>query len=143
MKSEDNISVEPELGVSHISHQREAGGGLQDITHKVHARAGGKVKLSDRFYLGIATKLPIYNYDTTESHTPGGVATPALQGHHDYEIFKLTPNSLTWTGEIGFQLGQIIDLNLYYDQNVFKTPLQPGIKSEEEIFGTRFILRFK
>ena len=143
VRSGDNVTLEPEIGVSHVAHQRELGSGYEDITHKVHAQAGGKLKLSDRFYLGFATKLPIYNYGATEGRTPGGSAIPSSPGRHDYEILRLTPNNLTWTGEMGVRLGQRVDLNLYYDQNIFKGPLQPGVKSEEEVFGTRFILRFK
>jgi hypothetical protein len=141
VKSGPALTVEPEVGVSHTTHQRELGSGYEDITHKLHAQAGGKLRLSDMFYLGFATKLPIYNYGTTEGRTPGGAATPATPGRH--EILRLSPNNLTWTGELGLRLGRQIDLNLYYDQNVLKGPLQPGTKSDEEVIGTRFILRFK
>jgi hypothetical protein len=143
VKSGVDVTVEPEFGVSHVVHQREIGSGHDDITHKVHAQAGGKLKLSELFYLGFATKLPIYNYGATEGHTPGGSATPSAPGRHDYEILRLSPNNLTWTGEMGLHLGQLLDLNLYYDQNILKGPLQTGVKSDEEVIGTRFILRFK
>jgi hypothetical protein len=143
VKSGGEVTVEPEFGVSHVVHQREITSGHDNITHKVHAQAGGKLKLSELFYLGFATKLPIYNYGATEGHTPGGSATPSTPGRHDYEILRLSPNNLTWTGEMGLHLGQLIDLNLYYDQNILKGPLQTGVKSDEEVIGTRFILRFK
>jgi len=143
VKSGGDVTLEPEFGVSHVAHHREVGSGYDDITHKVHAQAGGKVNLTDKFYLGFATKLPIYNYEATEGRTPGGAATPSTPGKHDYEIMRLSPENLTWTGELGVHLRQRIDLNLYYDQNILKGPLQPGIKSEEEVFGTRFIMRFK
>lgn len=138
-----DVTVEPEFGVSHVKHQRELGSGYDDISHRVHALAGGKVKLSDSFYLGFATKLPVYNYGTTEGRSPGGGVTPSAQSRHDYEILRLSPNNLSWTGEVGFRLGQQLDLNLYYDQNILKGPSRKGLASDEEVIGTRFILKFK
>lgn len=138
-----DVTMEPEFGVSHVRLERELVSGYDDITHKVHAQAGGKVKLSDNFYLGLATKLPIYNYGSTGGRSPGGVATPSTQSHHEYEILRLSPNSITWTGEAGVRLGQRFDLNLYYDKNLFKGPAQKGLVSDEEVIGTRFIFRFK
>ncbi|GAM10114.1 hypothetical protein OR1_02402 [Geobacter sp. OR-1] len=144
VKPGSDVTVEPEFGVSHTVHQRETGIGRDDITHKVHAQAGGRIRLSDLFYLGFATKLPIYNYEATEGRTPGGGAAPATAAaRHEYEILKLSPENLTWTGEMGFRLGQQVDLNLYYDQNILKGPYQRGTKSGEDVFGTRFIFRFK
>lgn len=138
-----DMAVEPEFGVSHVVHKREVGVSREDTTHKVHAEAGGRVRLSDRFQLGFATKLPLYNYGATEGITPGGSTAPGAAQRHEYEIFRLSPENLTWTGEMRFRLGQSMDLNLYYDQNILRGPYQPGVKSEEEVFGTRFILRFE
>jgi hypothetical protein len=143
VQSGDDITVEPEFGVSHTVHERTLGSGLEDKTHKVHAQAGANIKLSDRFFLGFATKLPVYNYGATEKQSIDGTTTSSSPGRHEYEILHLSPNNLTWTGEMGLRLGQFIDLNLYYDQNIIKEPLQPGVKSEEEVIGTKFIFRFK
>jgi len=143
VKSGSDVIVEPEFGVSHVMHQRDAGSGYEDINHIVHAQAGGRVKLSDFFYLGFATKLPLYNYGKIEGDLPGVAATSSSQGRQEYELLRLSPNDLTVTGEVGFHLGQRLDLNLYYDQNLLKGPTQPGVSSQEEVIGSRFILRFE
>lgn len=142
-KAASDVKLEPKFGLSHVMHQRELGSGYDDVIHRVHAQAGGKVYLFESFYLGIASKLPIYNYEIATERTTGGPALHPATGRHDYELLRLSPNSLTWTGEMGLQLGRKVDLNLYYDQNRLKGPLQPGVTSAEEVIGTKFIFRFK
>ncbi len=143
LKPASELLIEPKFGISHVMHQSEIGSGYDDVIHRVHAQAGGKVNFFESFYLGIASKLPIYNYEIATGRMPGGPALHPTTGRHDYELLRLSPNSITLTGEMGLQIGQQINLNLYYDQNRLKGPLQPGVTSAEEVIGTKFIFRFK
>ncbi len=143
LKAADEVLIEPKFGISHVVQLRDIGSGYDDIIHRVHAQAGGKLNLFENFYLGIASKLPLYNYEIATGSMPGGTSLHPPTGRHDYELLRLSPNNLTWTGEMGFHIGRKIDLNLYYDQNQLKNPVQPGVTSEEEVIGTKFILRFK
>lgn len=140
--TEGDLSVQPEFGVSHTVHQREVAPSHDGITDKIHAQAGGRVKFSDMFYLGFATKIPIYNYGKTEARTPGG-STTSTSSKHEYEILRMSPNNLKLTGEVGVKLGPLVDINMYYDQNTLTSPTQPGTSSDEQVIGTKFIFRFK
>jgi hypothetical protein len=140
--TDNGVSVVPEVGLSHTVRERESGIASDNILHKVHAQAGGKIGFQDHFYLGFATKLPIYNYEATEKRSPGG-SSPETSGRHDYEILKLSPENLTWTGEAGYNINQSLKLNIFYDRNRFDSPMATGNARDEEVFGTRFEIQFK
>jgi hypothetical protein len=138
----DRVVLSPEVGVSHTVREREQPGNIDSITHKVHAQAGGRVSLYGRFYLGFATKLPIYNYEATNGDSAAGLIQKQTQARHDYELLRLSPDNLSMTGEVGYSIGQRLHLNIYYDQNRYNNPAVRGCK-DEDVFGTRMIFRFK
>lgn len=138
-----DLVLSPEVGISHTARHREQPGGFDNITHKLHAQAGGRVSLYDRFYLGFATKLPIYNYEAARAESPSGASPQLLAPRHDYELLRLSPDNLTMTGEIGYRIGQRLHLNIYYDQNRYLNPTAAKGSQDEEVFGTRLIYRFK
>lgn len=141
-KGGKDLVLSPEVGLSHTVRDREKPGMGDNVTHKVHAQAGGRFSLYDRFYLGFATKLPIYNYEAASGQSATGGVLPVGQGRHDYELLRLSPENLTVTGEVGCRIGKDLHLNIYYDQNRYKMP--GSVRgAEEDVFGTKVIFRFK
>jgi len=143
LKSGGSVLFSPQFGVGHVTQQRELGRGYEDVLHRLHARAGGTLHLSDSIYLSAATKIPLYNYEFTDLRTTGGATFLSGSGKHDYELFRLPAATLTWSGEMGVKLGRRVDFNLFYDQNLLKEQWMSGATQQEEVIGTRFIIRFK
>jgi hypothetical protein len=143
LKPSSDIELIPELGVGHLAKEREAGKGYDDTLHTVHAEAGGRISMYDRFYLGFATKLPVYNYENSQRRSDGVPTSRTTVGRHDYEILRLSPNNVNMSGEMGMRLGSRLDLNLFYDQNTVRSPSGSSGSRDEEMIGTRFIIRFE
>lgn len=142
-KGEGDLVITPEVGFSHTTRERAQSDNVDNITHKVHAQAGGRLSLYDRFYLGFATKLPIYNYEATRGQSAAGVSPHQARVRHDYELLRLSPDNLAMTGEVGYRIGQKLHLNIYYDQNRYNNPAAVRGGMDEDVFGTRVIFRFK
>jgi hypothetical protein len=140
-KGLEDLTIEPQLGLGYTAREREIRGGLDEAIHKVHAQAGGKIDLAKTLYLSAAAKIPVYTYGLTDSQTGFGAPQGALS-RHEYDFTRLSPSTLSWTGEMGIHLGLGADLTIYYDQNLFNS-YQPGLTQPEERFGTRIIFRFK
>ena len=138
-----DVMLTPEFGIGHSTQEFELGKGYENVLHRVHARAGGTLHLSDSFYLSAATKIPIFNYEFTDQRTSGGAPIFTGSSRHDYELFRLPSSPLSWSGEMGVKLGRRLDLNLFYDQNLLKRQFLSGGTQQEEVIGTRFIFRFK
>jgi hypothetical protein len=136
----EGFTIEPLVGVGYTAREREIRGGLDEAIHKVHAQAGGKIDLAKTLYLSAAAKIPVYTYGLTDSRTGFG-APQGAQSRHEYDFTRLSPSTLSWTGEMGIHLGLGADLTIYYDQDLLKG-YQPGL-TQEERFGTRIIFRFK
>jgi len=137
----EGFTIEPLVGIGYTAREREMRGGLDEAIHKVHAQAGGKIDLAKTLYLSAAAKIPVYTYGLTDSRTGFGAPQGALS-RHEYDFTRVSPSTLSWTGEMGIHLGLGADLNIYYDQNLFNS-YQPGLTQSEERFGTRIIFRFK
>jgi hypothetical protein len=132
-----DLSLEPELGVSHRSLERDLPGGAEASIHQVHAQAGWRLSLADTLYLSAAAKLPVYSFQSSGSY--GGQDLGSRQGYDLVRSFRAAPN---WTGEVGLHLTSRADLTLYYDQGQTPGGL-PGLNQQEERVGTRIIWRFK
>jgi len=139
-KGLEDLTIEPQLGLGYTAREREIRGGLDEAIHKVHAQAGGKIDLAKTLYLSAAAKIPVYTYGLTDSRTFG--APQGALSRHEYDFTRLSPSTLSWTGEMGIHLGLGADLTIYYDQDLLKG-YQPGLTQSEERFGTRIIFRFK
>ena len=135
-----SFSLEPMIGLDYRKRLEEVGGGMALSTHKLHAEAGGTMKLFERFSLSTAAKIPV----TTLFRTGN------LSGHpgqdSDWRIssdLKQPGSKLGWRSEVGVKLAPQLDLNLFFDQTLLgRTPAKGG-EPPEESFGTRFIIRFK
>ncbi len=133
-----HFTLEPEVGVGHEKREQELTG-YEEMVHKVHARAGGKLSLSDVLYLSAAAKLPVYTYGLADQGVGG---ERPLASRQEYDLLRRPGERLGWSSEAGVRLGGGTELNLFYDQ----TPFQGGSLSgqtTEERFGTRLIIRFK
>ena len=140
-KGLEGITIEPQIGVGYTSREQDIKGGLEEAVHKVHAQAGGKIDLADTLYFSAAAKVPVYTYGLTDK-SAGLVSPQVTTSRHAYDFMRLSPSTLSWTGEMGVHLGLGTDLTVYYDQNLFDS-YQPGTPQPEERFGTRLIFRFK
>jgi len=135
--SADVVTLEPELGVGYRSVEKESSGGVEESSHHVHAQAGGRLSMTDLFYVSAAAKLPVVTIQSA-----GRYAGQELGTRQDYDIARSFRNTPAWTGEMGFHLSSHTDLTLYYDQSPVPGWLSAGPQQEERI-GTRLILRFK
>lgn len=140
-KGLEGITIEPQIGVGYTARERDIKGGFEESIHKVHALAGGKIDLAKTLYFSGAAKVPVYTYGLTDSST-SFVSPQVPASRHEYDFTRLSPSTLSWTGEVGVHLGLGADLSIYYDQNLFNS-YQPGMTQQEERFGTRIIFRFK
>ena len=140
-KGAEGVTIEPQIGVGYTARERDIKGGFEESIHKVHAQAGGKIDLAKTLYFSAAAKVPVYTYGLTGSST-SFVSPQVPASRHEYDFTRLSPSTLSWTGEVGVHLGLGADLTIYYDQNLFNS-YQPGMTQQEERFGTRIIFRFK
>ena len=132
---------EPEVGLSHAMWERELKNGYDEITHKIHARAGGRVDLFGLLSLSAAAKLPVYTVASSDRWLAGSYSQPG-EFRHGYDILD-GPDKLSWTGEMGVHLGPA-DLNIFYDKSHLDDLAGSGGFSRfDETFGTRLIFRFK
>jgi hypothetical protein len=135
-----SFSLEPMIGLDYRQRLEEMGGGVALSTHKLHAEAGGTMRLFERFSLSTAAKIPVTTFSRSGS----------LSGHpgqdKDWRVssdLKQPGSNLGWRSEVGIKLAPQLDLNLFYDQTLLgRTPVRGG-EQPEESFGTRFIIRFK
>lgn len=137
----EGFTIEPLFGFGYTARERELKVGVDEAIHKLHAQAGGKIDLAKTLYLSAAAKIPVYTYELADSRSGFG-ASQGVLSRHEYDFTRLSPSTLSWTGEMGIHLGLGADLNIYYDQNLFNS-YQPGLTQSEERFGTRIIFRFK
>jgi hypothetical protein len=138
-----NFSLEPEVGLGYVKREQGLSGGYEDTTQKVHARAGGRLNLTDTLHMSAAAKLPVYTYEQA-GRIGGDLSFQAPLTRQDYDLLRHPGGNVGWGGEAGIRLGGQTEFNLFYDV----TPLsgyQGGTHFEqtEERFGTRFIFRFK
>ncbi|WP_224983370.1 hypothetical protein [Geomonas agri] len=137
------LVLEPELGVSYRGTGQELHGGLEQSMHRVHARAGWKVSLSETLYFSAAAKFSLLTIENTGASTGEEMGTrPGSGGHVGYDFSNPTRAPLRWTGEVGVHLTPRTDLMLYYDQDPVTGWSATGQHQEERV-GTRFIFRFK
>jgi hypothetical protein len=137
----EGFTIEPLVGLGYTARERELKVGVDEAIHKVNAQAGGKIDFAKALYLSAAAKIPVYTYELTDSRTGFG-APQGAQSRHELDFTRLSPSTLSWTGEMGIHLGLGADLTIYYDQDLLKG-YQPGLTQSEERFGTRIIFRFK
>lgn len=137
-----DFALEPELGVGYHATDWEVHGGMEQLTHRLHAQAGGRLSLSDTLYLSAAAKLPMLTVERTGQYTGEEIGTrPDLNARQGYNFTSPIRNTL-WTAEVGIHLSPRTDFTLYYDQSPTAGWYLNGLNQEERI-GTRFILRFK
>ena len=136
-----DLVFEPEFGLGHAMWEREVKSGFDEITHKIHAQAGGKVDLFGLVSLSAAAKLPVYTAASSDRWLAGSYSQPG-EFRHDYDILR-NADKLSWTGEMGLHLGSA-NINLFYDKSRFDDMIGGSRLSEyDEIFGTRLIFRFR
>lgn len=136
-----DLVLEPEVGLSHAMREWELTTGYDEITHKIHAQAGGRVDLFGLISLSAAAKLPVYTVASSDRWLAGSYSQPG-EFRHGYDILD-GPDRLSWTGEMGVHLGAA-DLNIFYDKSHFDDLTGSGGFSRfDETFGTRLIFRFK
>ncbi|KAF0216929.1 MAG: hypothetical protein FD174_3484 [Geobacteraceae bacterium] len=142
-KSGRDVTIEPQFGFGHAAWEREAKSGYDEVIHKVHAQAGGKIDLFQRFYLSAAAKVPVYTYEFASHRIAGTTLSQSGSSRHGYDFLHLPGGNLSWTGEMGVRLGKKVDLNLYYDQSILDVYQGgSGLSRPEDRFGTRIIFRF-
>jgi len=129
--------LEPQLGLSHMAREDEGEGMTTQTTHRVHGEAGGKLNLLENLSLTAVAKLPLYTHETRWGQTM------SPEGRSSADIMSKPANNLSWRSEVGVNLGQGIDINLFYDRSMFDRIDKPGVEETDERFGTRFIIRFK
>lgn len=136
-----DLVFEPEVGLRHGVWERELKTGYDEVTHKIHAQAGGRVDLFGLVSLSAAAKVPVYTVASSDRWLAGSYSQPG-ERRHGYDLFE-RPDRISWTGEMGVHLGPA-DLNLFYDRNRLEDLAGSGELSHfEETFGTRLIFRFK
>jgi hypothetical protein len=139
-----SFSLEPEVGVGHEKREQEITGGYEEVVHKVHARAGGKLSLTNVLYFSAAAKLPVYTYELANRRLGSDLSFQAPLSRQDYDLVRRPGMNMGWSSEAGFRLGGGTELTIFYDQTPF-AGVQGGSRpdSTEERFGTRFILHFR
>ncbi len=136
-----DLVFEPQFGLGHVMWEREVKSGFDEITHKIHAQAGGQVDLFGFVSLSAAAKLPVYTAASSDRWLAGSYSQPG-EFRHDYDILR-NADKLSWTGEMGLHLGPA-NINLFYDKSRFDDMIGGSRLSEfEETFGTRLIFRFR
>jgi hypothetical protein len=138
------LTLAPQFGLGYFSWGREPRRGMAESLYSLNAQAGGRLDLLDMFYVTALAKLPVYSYDVLDRRLASASTSQERTTRHQYDLFRLPGDNLTWTGEFGLKLGQRADLNLFYDQTRFGAPqvgTTPG--QAEERFGTRFTIHFK
>lgn len=135
-----SFSLEPRIGLDYRKRLDELGGGLALSTHKVHAEAGGTVRLFERFSLSTAAKIPVSTF--TRSGSLAGQSGGEGQWRVSSDLRQPGAN-MGWRSEVGVKLAPQLDLNLFYDQTLLGRSPMRGVDQPEESFGTRFIIRFK
>lgn len=134
-----DLVFEPQVGLGHVMWEREVKSGFDEITHRVHAQAGGKVDLFGLVSLSAAAKLPVYSAASSDRWLAGSYSQP---GEFRHDILN-GADKLSWTGEMGLHLGPA-NINLFYDKSRFDDMIGGSRLSEfEETFGTRLIFRFR
>lgn len=142
-RSWQDITIEPQFGLGHRAWEREIKSGYDEVIHKVHAQAGGKIDLFRLFYLSAAAKVPVYTYEFTGQRIGGTTLSQTDSSRHGYDFLRLPSANLSWTGEMGIRLGKKVDLNLYYDKSTFDVYQGgSGLSRPEDRFGTRIIFKF-
>jgi len=133
-----DLTLQPEWGIDYRELERGIPGGvIEESTHLVHALAGWRLSLADTLYLSAAAKLPVVTFESADRYTGQEVGS-----RYSYDFARPFRNPLTWTGELGFHLSSWTDLILYYDQSSVSGSLS-GAPKQEELIGTRIILRFE
>jgi hypothetical protein len=138
------FNLEPQLGAGYEKLELETGSGSGEVFHKLHAEAGGRLNLPGMLYFSAAAKIPVYTYEMTGRRSAGDDSFQYTAGRQSYDLFSLSREGLSWTGEVGIRLGLGADLNIFYDQTPFSGSLggsRPG--QMEEKFGTRIIFHFR
>jgi hypothetical protein len=138
-----SFTLEPQVGVGYEKLKMEIGSGYEEVFHKVHAQAGGRLDLPGMLHFSAAAKLPVYTYEMTGLRSGVDNSFQNTVGRYNYDLFSNSTKSLSWTGEVGIRLGLGTDLNIFYDQTRFDS-FQGGNRFDrmEEKFGTRIIFRF-
>jgi len=132
----DDLVLEPEWGVGYRAMGRETSGGIEELTHRVHAQAGWRLSLAQTLYLSAAAKLPVLTVESADRSTGQRLGT-----RYGYDFTRPFRTTLSWTGEVGIHLSPRTDLGLYYDQSPVSGWSWEGRQQEERI-GTRLIWRF-
>ena len=139
-----SFSLEPEVGLGYVRRGKEVSSGYDEVAHKVHALAGGRLNLANTVHFSAAAKLPVYTYQLSDRRIGSDLSFQTPLTRNDYDLFRRPVENLGWCSEAGIRLGGQTELNIFYDL----TPLtgfaggSPFGKTEER-FGTRFIFRFK
>jgi hypothetical protein len=136
----DTVMIEPLLGVGHDVRHRDISLYAEESVHSITAQAGGRISILEGMYVSAALKYPLYSFQSAGT-TPTGTAS-ASSGRGGADILNPTGSYLTWTGEVGTDLGKSVRSYLYYDK--VTTPLMGGTtgRSEDRI-GIRFQFNFK
>jgi hypothetical protein len=139
----ETFTLTPLFGVGYFSRGREPRTGMDESLHSINAQAGGRFDLLDLLYFSATAKMPVYSYDVTDRRVASILSSQERTARHQYDLFHLPGDGLTWSGEFGLKLGPRVDLNLFYDQSWFnQAPAAATPGQSEEKFGTRFILHF-
>jgi hypothetical protein len=136
----DTVMIEPLLGVGHDVRHRDISLYAEESAHSITAQAGGRISILEGMYVSAAIKYPLYSFQSAGT-APTGTAS-ASSGRGGADILNPTGSYLTWTGEVGTDLGKSVRSYLYYDK--VTTPLMGGTtgRSEDRI-GIRFQFNFK
>lgn len=138
-----DLTLEPELGISYRGREWELHRGVEQASHRLQARAGGRLSVADTLYLSAAAGFPMLTVESVGQYAGEELGTrPGRAARHGYDFSTPSKNLLSWSAELGLRLSRYTDLTLYYDQ----TPLygwSGGMLQQEERIGTRFIIRFK
>lgn len=143
-EASETFSLEPEVGLGYERRGKEVSSGYDEVVHKLHARAGGRLNLSNALYFSAAAKLPVYTYQFTERRTGGDLSFQAPLTRQDYDLFRRPGENVGWSSEAGVRLGGRTELNVFYEQTP-SAGFQGGSRfgQTEERFGTHLIFRFK
>ncbi|WP_246043795.1 hypothetical protein [Geomonas edaphica] len=135
------LTLEPELGIGYRGAGQELHGGIEQSTHRLHARAGWRLSLSKALYFSAAAKFPMLTVETRGLTAGEELGIRPESGYHN--VYEFNPNRAPrWTGELGLHLTPRTDLMLYYDQEPITGWSYSG-QHQEDRLGTRFIFRFK
>lgn len=142
LEGDPDVIIEPHLGLGHAKREWGVRTGFDNVTHSIHARAGGEIQLFRLVSLSASAKLPVYSVESSDPLI-AGTASPSGSRRYGYEILRPV-DKVSWVGEMGLRLGDRLDLSVFYDRNRFD--LFPGAGEnfrQEDRFGTRLIFRFR